>query len=503
MVTESLIRLRIPAPDGAPLLPGHPMVRAGRGKANLTGVDSTFFDTPDLRLHRQGVTLELVKVKDGWRQQVRKGKGRAEVAKLAGEAFDAKRLARSAAGKLLGKGRVKELAPLFHLSGQQGVWRLRFPEGSELELVEEWGTRSQGEQAQPYHDLSLALRNGSPVRLVQTALSFAHEYQTGVTALPPLARAFLALDPGQQEAPPNWKPLLLAPQSKAEEAYTRIHTAIMGHLNASLGAALHGEAAARAEGLRAIHGAVTRLRTLVTLYHALIPTEMRQEMDHELKWMLAELDPAFDWEAFVTEILDPFGAHFSHYPGAAVLRQAAEEHRARAYARMEAVLNSFRFARLLLGVINWTAGHGWRSLGDGSQRLQMASAARVWAKDALDIHHRHVRKTAKQFSDLNAEGRLRLREEGDVLLEAIDFFGGLFPAKEVAAYRAAFSKVQRGLRVLGRLDDAARLFQEAFPGEDDPTVHLIRGWLGARTESALNETEAAWKRFSGGLVFWQ
>lgn len=514
MVITREIRFRLVGAESEINLQEHAIVVASGGKPRALHQEATFFDTPDLQLYRKGVALTLHKEAKGWRQRLGKApvlfargdgkEGKAWSSKMADGILNVKKLKTSGAGRqLLGKIKPESLGRLFSLEFDRTSWRLDFPDGCRILLKEEKGAVTTEAERTPFHEISLELQNGDEGRLFQIALALLYQLSPRLETATPELRAFLHIDPSLAETYSKGGPSLTASMD-AEEAFTRLAGHLTNLLEGNLAALLYGHEARRYDGLWEIAMAVEQFRGLLAFYDYLLPGIMRSELDEELEWLQNEMEPAKNWEEFVSGTLDPCIDQFPAYPALPELPNTARPFIREAYQRMEHAVTSFRFTRLICGLRYWVGGQAWRELTDLPQKRQAGRSVSLLAKSALERHHRQLIKLGEQgLTGDNDTALAKLDREGAATLIAVIFFGGLFQERRAKIYQNALDWVMTGVRGLRRVESGRSFFKQIIPADNEALGHLVNGWLGARREIFMLDTHDAWHVLASSDEFWQ
>ncbi len=508
-VTNKVIRLRLEDGKERPGLDQHPIVLAGGATPVRAEFEEQFFDTPSLDLYRRGIELWVQHEGEKWVLHLTGSKGGKGLSvKVPGPELNLDKLKKKgkALAKALAKSKVKPnaLQSLFSLRFTRTTWKIVFPGGTRMVFVEEQGEREVKGRIEPFDDLILEWRSGNPVRLYQSALALAYCYRPALGCISPVEKGFgdYAADLVVADDLHNEKPVRLSKGMTAETAFAMINGRFLRRIQGRQRVATIGSSKLRSRSILDIYEALGWLRAMVAVYDSLLPSDVRDEVDEELRWLRGELEQAVAWEIFFEGTLVTFVGHFSNYSATEGLHEAGQAARDSASLRVNEALSDFRFTRLILGLAKWLGGQGWRELMDRPQKRRMAASVAAWAKEVLDRHHNQVRRSGKDFEKMSLEQRHKLGEEGALLLDVVHFFGNLFPAGKQNQYRKALERLQEALNSLNEVERGHRLFAEIAPSREDPSIHLFKGWLGAEEEGFRQSSDSAWKAFAERPVFW-
>ncbi|WP_414446961.1 CHAD domain-containing protein [Burkholderia sp. 22PA0099] len=194
--------------------------------------------------------------------------------------------------------------------------------------------------------------------------------------------------------------------------------------------------------------ALRRLRTLMRLFHDFADDAYRDAFAADLSWFGAQLGVVRDWDVCVSETLpglrdadpDPAGE-----PGWAATLDAAAGQRDIARGDLRQAVASARYARLVLGWIEWLCLLSLRG-GEGESRRQRRSLKRHVVKRVDKLFARLY--TVPKLTTLDPDRRHRVRIDAKRLRYALEFFTSI-------AARSTRGKLVKTLsRVQGTLGDA-------------------------------------------------
>lgn len=194
--------------------------------------------------------------------------------------------------------------------------------------------------------------------------------------------------------------------------------------------------------------ALRRLRTLMRLFRDFADDAYRDAFAADLSWLGAQLGVVRDWDVCVSETLpnlsnadsDPAGE-----PGWAATLDAAAGQRDIARGDLRQAVASARYARLVLGWVEWLCLLSLRG-GEGESRGQRRSLKRHVAKRVDKLFARLY--TVPKLTTLDPDARHRVRIDAKRLRYALEFFTSIVA-------RSTRGKLVKTLsRVQGTLGDA-------------------------------------------------
>ncbi len=143
-----------------------------------------------------------------------------------------------------------------------------------------------------------------------------------------------------------------------------------------------------------------------------------------------------------------------------------------------------------------------RTLADASSEvIDTGPALAKAAARRLALWHRRIVRAAKRYGDLSDDERHSLRKRVKRLRYATEFTASLYRPKAVARYLARLSPLQESLGRYNDLGVGLETYRAAVG--DDPRAWFAIGWLVARREVLLRQSEKALVRFAASEPFWE
>ncbi len=512
--TEIELKLAV-RPEDLPRLRSAKALGPANGKAAPKALESTYFDTPDLRLAAAGLSLRVRKVGRSFIQTLKSAPEGGTAALVRGEwegpvpgpTPDLSALPEAAPREALAGLVEAGLKPVF-TSDVKRTLRVTSVGASQVELALDVGEIRTPEGATlPVSELELELKSGTdPVALYDLALALHGEVPMRLETRTKSARGYaLAAGTG-----PTWAKagkLEISPADTVEQALAAIVRHCLGHMLANEAVALAGE---QPEGIHQMRVALRRLRSAFSLFKGLIPADQAATLGPEVKWLADSFGPARDWDVFLESLLAPVEEAFPADPGLSALRQAALRCRHEGYEEAKAAIQSPRYTTLLLKLGAWVDGRGWRDqpVSEGSARLLQPILD--LSGSLLDKRHKQGRKRGRHFARLDPEARHQLRIALKKLRYAAEFFRGLYDPKPVKRYLEDLAGLQEAL---GHLQDVAtveklvgqvrdRLGAEAPLGWEQG-AGLVMGWHGRGLRDQEPAIVRDWEAFADTKPFWK
>lgn len=509
MADEIELKLAV-SPELAPTVRRLPLIRRlAEKRAVSRRLATVYFDTPDQALAKRGIALRIRSIGKRRLQTLKlpaEGPSGLQVQReietpVEGDSPELDKIADLRLRRLLANEAVtKRLTPVFATEFQRTTWLIDYS-GSRIELALDQGEIRCEAGRLPLSEIELELRQGNPQHIFELALALHEALPVTIGTATKAARGF-ALMSGEQPTAAKAALVGLHGTMSARDAFAAAARNCLAQMQANEAAARLGQ---DPEGIHQLRVGLRRFRALVTAYRDTLSGEAHELLSRELRWLQQELNPARDWDVFITTTLMPIVRRVPELQPAV---EAANELRAMAQTRARATLNSPRYTAMLLRCHLWLATGGWTA----SEASMLDRPVAEFAGAILQRRHRRLRKFGGKRAALS-EGELhRLRLMAKKQRYVGEFFRELFPRKATGKYIAALSAIQD---VLGSLNDAMvsrHLVEELerFLAEVPslgPTAAargagVVLGWQAASIAADLGRVTGVWKAFVGRKTFW-
>lgn len=491
-------------PEGMALLRRHRLLREHRqGRSTAARLRSVYYDTPDLRLAAEKISLRVRAV----------GRRHVQTVKTSGSRQSGLFVRREWEGAVPGPQPdpvllratglpvfqdpevMASLVPAFATDVRRTLYRLG--DGSwEVELALDEGEVGGEAGREEICEAEFELKLGEPVRLYHLARSVAETVPVRLMTQSKSERGY-ALAAGIPPRAVKARPVPLDAGMTVAEAFQAIGRSCVAHLMSNERSLL---LARDPEAIHQMRVALRRLRSALKVFRPVVEGAGLQEVRADLRWLLEHLGPARDSHVFLDEIVDPVVARF---PGNAPLAQLREDWRQRREEHMDqaiAAVRDRRFSAMVLAIAAWIEGGDWRSAG----KPLLSEPVEPFARKVLAKRDKRVRKAgAAGLHDLPAEALHDLRILGKQLRYAGEFFAALYPRKAGKAFASALADLQE---VLGQINDIAVAAERLSGARDGPCAWasgLVAGWHEARRADLLEEADRAWRAYRREDRFWQ
>ncbi|CAN7796402.1 CYTH and CHAD domain-containing protein [Caballeronia sp. LjRoot34] len=475
------------------------------GQPRTEHLVSTYFDTPDLIFHEEGIALRVRAIGDGFVQTL-KTEGSSKAGMHVREEYETPVDAnvpdinalrnrvpkKSSVARLLAMTDAgTALIPQFTTRVKRRVLSLRFPEGDEVELALDDGVIESGSSSEVFQEVELELKNGKPDRLYHLALDLLRAIPMRISSLSKGERGYNLIRP-MPYAETRAQSLVLRKKDTVEAAFECIVQNCLAQIQGNELGVIRSD---DAEPVHQMRVGIRRLRSALDLVESLLVFPV--SLEAELKWIAGKLGAARDWEVLVTSTLSgTFGDAHRDFDGQAMLRVAREtarKHRAEAAAAVDCT----RYACLVIELTRWFEQSRWREGLDDGRRDALSVPVSEFAAQALHERHRKLMKRGRHLPDLDPSTRHRARIAAKKLRYAMEFFATLYEKKTLQNYAATLTQLQDDLGWRNDLAVADRLLRELAATAPDAAISATyaRGFLASRMAEDYGKLKTLWSEF--------
>jgi triphosphatase len=196
--------------------------------------------------------------------------------------------------------------------------------------------------------------------------------------------------------------------------------------------------AGRVEGIHHMRVAARRLRAVLSAFRALLPKAQRAWARDELRRLADALSELRNLDVFAVGLI---ASARRAVPEAKRLEASIRRHRRAAHAEARRLIGSPQFTALMLELMRWFDGCGWR--GGKGEALQDPICD--VAPAMLDRRLRAVMKAAEDFAEQTPIERHQLRIAVKKLRYTAELLGGLYDAAAVRAFTEPLRRLQDDL----------------------------------------------------------
>ena len=448
--------------------------------------ESLYFDTPDGKLRKAGISLRVRRSGGRNVQTAKRKRGNAAglfvreewEAEIPRFGLDLDAFRPALVRRLLGKAERGALKPLVRTRFTRTSWQIDH-KGSRIEVVLDEGTVSAGRKRTPLIELELELKKGKPAALFELAEEIGRAAPLRLGTLSKSERGY-ALADGRLGRPAKADALRLDPEMSEADAFRAIASACLRQFRLNEFALLGGR---DPDALHQARVALRRLRSALTLFRHAVRGKDYQHLREELRWFAGQLGEARNLDVLLGEEAPP---PFDSDPG---LRAALKTEREAAYDRVMAAIASERARALVLRLALWLELGSWRF------RPRADDPVRALATHQLERQWRKVRRNGAGLGRLDADAEHQLRIDIKKLRYAAEFLASLYGGEQAGRSRRFIDALKALQERLGLANDrrianavAARL----APGAELPSA----------PELPSGPAEKAFRRASAAAGYW-
>jgi len=507
MSTEVELKLAARLAD-LPELKGALVAMAPGAVSSQERLVSTYYDTPDLALQRQGLTLRVREQAGRFIQTVKAENAPGMGMLSRGEWEDplAENLPdpnASESGPHLPQDAAGQLHSLFITDVTRTAVEMEPLAGTRIEAaVDEGEVRSAGgEASEPISEVELELKDGEAAALYDLALRLLDVVPIRIEMRTKSERGyrFVASGPAAPAAV-HAEPVSLDPGMTAAAALQAIGRNCLAQLLRNEAAAL----AAEPEGVHQMRIALRRVRSAVSSLKEALPAQDRHGLEEELSWLAKALGAARNLDVFTIELLPSARAGLAERPGCEELVAILDRLRREAYDRVRDVVLSERYTATILRLLRRFETDGRRIPAP----VKGASPVAEMAPRILDRRLRKVRRRSKGFGRLSPPQRHKLRIATKKLRYTVEVFGSLFAHEALSPFVKTLKRLQDDL---GYANDTRvahefvpELFAQARPGSPGVRAWIdVLEWHDQILAGRERKLRKHLRRLNGATPFWQ
>lgn len=479
---------------------------------------SIYYDTPDLRLMNLGCSLRLRRAGETWVQTVKAGgsivaglhqhdewEAPIPTAQLNFALFKNPKL------KALFKDpNLREaLQPIFNTKFTRHLRYLKLGHESEVELCLDHGSITADSKRATICEIELELKAGDPLEVLQFAYMLVDKspYPLRLENASKAERGYI-LYSGQMPSPVKAIKTEIANDTKLNIALKMIMENCLDQLSKNengmrtIGADI--------EYLHQMRVALRRLRSAINIFHQAFPDAEIKPIRKDLKWLTKQLNPARDWDIFVTETLPLIAKHFPQHIGFSRVLDTCKTIRRKHNETARLSVNSRRYTKLMLSLSIWLTKISQQEPENTDiekHRKPQLPDTRTFISTALTALHHEILETGKNLDKLDTTALHALRIHIKKQRYISEFFQTLFQSSACAQYIFLLARLQD---MLGSINDYActqRFLDEIYINKDKNRQHeaigVIHGWTTRSFLEKKAELNHAWNAFNKAKPYWE
>jgi triphosphatase len=506
---QTEIELKLLAPHGIleTLREMPVIVQHARNRGAFRRLETVYYDTPEQLLFQHGMSLRVrrsgkhfiqtLKLLPNIGQPLTRRQWETPVDAVTP---DLARLPIAEIGDPLATLTNDALVPVFATKFRRYARQLDLPDAS-VEIAFDEGTIEAGARQEVLSEIELELKSGNAGVLFDLGTQLLDaaplRFSTRSKAERGFALAFNVVQPAAKAELSG-----ITAEQVVDDVIARLIGSCWHHLLKNHAVAQKGSDPQAVYQMRL---ALRRLRTICALFRRDIPAPAFQAVNAEARWLMQQLGPARDWDAFVETTVAQLAtaAPDVDLDG---LREAVERQRKPSYAALQIVLADPRCSRFLLTLGQLVERRGWRNEIDSEALATLSQPMPKLADKILTRLHRKALRRGAHFRQLDAGTQHDLRIDLKKLHYAAELFSPLYAAQAPA--KRYVTRLTRLKASLGRVRDIAstRILLDTISQDNQPALQLaigaVAGWQ-ARDRIALTKTlRRKWRRFKTAPPFW-
>jgi len=486
----------------------HPALRGLTvGEPTIRTLRSIYFDTPDQRFRRAGVSLRLRFDGEQWWQTVKAEGGvmrgvshplETEAA-LPGSELDLNaipdtRLRREI--KRLARGCLLE--PVFETVVTRTARRLHTERG-ELELALDQGVVRAGSSENALCEAELELKSGAAEGLLQVAAKLFSDQPIRLAELNKGERGYNLLL-GRTERgprPARAETVELARDVTCGKALASFVESAARQITTNRRVVLETD---DPEGAHQLRVGLRRLRSALTAFRPIHDTASSREMKGHARTLSSAVGQLRDADILIDAVYAPAAAVMRGHAGLAPLKAALLAERAERRELARAALLDGRWSALQIYLALWPAAI------EGGDELNCPVFK--FSGEALQRSWKRVVKLGRSIDTLDNEGRHEMRKSLKALRYTIEFLESLYDPADVRRFLKRLKSLQD---IFGYINDVetARTIEQVSEArcpesrEAQRAAGYVLGWHTARAAKAWERAKKGWHDLKKTGPFWR
>jgi inorganic triphosphatase YgiF len=458
---------------------------------------SVYFDTPDLKLQKAGVSLRVRESKGCRVQTLKRGDGLAREEHEVAVAGDRPDPQMQPLPELLPNGEAAALRPAFNVRVTRRQ-RLLHYQGAEIELALDQGEVEGGTRRSPICEVELELKTGEPGTLFGLARELSRAAPLYLSFDGKAAQGHALVAGAGLPARRKEQPVLPAGATTAQ-AFQAMARHSLGQIAAN--AAVLREAA-DAEAVHQLRVASRRLRSILATFAPMLRGADLERLKEELRWLARACDQARNLDVFRERLEATAEAMDSTPAGLPPLREALAAARERAAAEAAEAARSARYRAMMIDLAEWIEVGPW--LADDLRAELRRAPAGAYAAYVLQERRRKLMKRGRRLAHLDDAARHDVRIAAKKLRYSAEAFASLFPEKAVRRFVGRMKDLQDELGALNDLTLAEHIAEAvALPPDAAFAAGEITGVQACDKPARLAAAQHALRRLGKTAPFWR
>ncbi len=488
------------------LLAGNPKLRSGSARVQKT-LRSVYYDTPDHRLHAQGIVLRVRDDGEGYVQTVKLDHNLKDGISNPVEIEDRldngqpntsrihdKRVRR----KVLKAIRGSALTRAFETVVTRTTHRLR-TRGSVIELALDRGETLAMNRRSEICEAELELIRGNPKDLLQVAQALFAKSAIRPAPMTKAERGYrllLKTRPAKKIEPAHAQAPAIEKGQTCGGAFAEILRSAREQIVKNRNAVLETDEPEAAHQLRV---GLTRLRSAHRALKTLSDSPQLRQIETGARTISHAVGRLRDADVIIADIYAPVAGAPPRQPGFDELYQALKAHRDAIQKEARQVLSSEAWTRLLLSLTLWP------SMLERDAALQ--DPVEDYVDKLLQKRWKKARKLGRSVESLQGADQHKMRRSLKKLRYTAEFLAPLYPKTKVKPFIGRLKGLQNVFGYVNDVRMAAELREIAQSRCDEPAPLIAAGSVLGHHEAEAAEVwrraPKAWHRLRARGPFWK
>ncbi len=486
------------------------LLKSSKGaKPSKKTLRSVYFDTPDHRLHAEGLSLRL-RDQNGrsWLQTVKAETALAtgglsnpiEVEdKVDGAQPDIERIANKSVRQQVQKAVAGSvLLPAFETVVERTTHRLR-RHTSVMELALDEGEARAGKESVEIREAELELISGQPSDLLETAQALFSKNRVHPSALTKAEKGYRlareSFDTGLE--PIHARKADVRPGQTIGEAFAEILRVAGEQVISNRRVVL---ATDEPEGAHQLRVGLTRLRSALRMLRPIARPPLLQQFEADARELAHIAGELRDADVLITDIYAPVAGEAGNTPGFDTLYEILQKHRIEKRDEARKGLRSAHWSRFLLSLTLWPS-----MLETEDEYKQPIEK---FASKAIQKRWKNSKEYGRRLNALRLEERHAMRRSLKKLRYTIEFFVPLYSGTEAKQFIKRLKKLQDVFGYINDVRMAGNLRTICINAAvDDPNAFIAAGEVlgqhDAKVPIVWKNAGREWRRLENSVHFWK
>ena len=494
------------AEDECDRLMSDPFLPGVENKRSQTELRSTYYDTPDHRLHDEGMTLRVRQDGRGYVQTVKadtelKGglsnpieiESRVDRPEPDLDRIGDKRIRKRVRQAVKGSA----LMPVFETVVTRITQELR-KRGSVMELALDKGETRAGGQQRPICEAELELIKGDPKDMLEAAQALFGKRNVLLSPMSKAERGYrLLLKTGDSEIKPvHAVPPQVERGQACGQAFAEILRDTQEQVVKNRTVVLETE---EPEGVHQLRVGLTRLRTAQRALRPHIDSSSLSQLEADARELSQTVGRLRDADVFIEDIYAPVAGSCGGKSGFDQLYQCLRAHRAAKQEEARKALTSETWSRLLLSLTLWPP----ILLRDPALKEPVEDCA----QKALQKRWKKVAKCGRSLGSLDPAERHKMRRSLKKLRYTVELFAPLYAKKDVKGFVKQLKALQDIFGYVNDVRTAEQLRDICAKEGDGPeafeAVGYVLGYHCVKAAEVWDGVFDGWRQLKSTPRFWQ